>query len=76
MTTDNIYFYLQNRLVQTSQTGGQWYSYTFPYSIPCLGLSKTYLFEVIYRVIDETSSLLNDQTTYSLIITKNWHTYI
>ncbi len=26
MTTDNFCFYLQNRLIQTSQTGGQWYS--------------------------------------------------
>ena len=36
MTTDNFYFYLQNRLIQTSQTGGQWYSDTSPFSIPCL----------------------------------------
>jgi hypothetical protein len=28
MTTDNFCFYLQNRLVQTSQTGGQQYSDT------------------------------------------------
>jgi hypothetical protein len=35
MTTDNFYFYLQNKLIQTSQTGGQWYSGTFPFSIPC-----------------------------------------
>ena len=28
-------FYLQNRLIQTSQTGGQWYSDTSPFSIPC-----------------------------------------
>jgi hypothetical protein len=34
MTTDNICFYLQNRLIQTSQTGGQWYSDTSPFSIP------------------------------------------
>jgi hypothetical protein len=27
---------LQNRLIQTSQTGGQWYSDTSPFSIPCL----------------------------------------
>jgi len=27
-TIDNFYFYLQNRLIQTSQTGGQWYSDT------------------------------------------------
>jgi hypothetical protein len=25
---------LQNRLIQTSQTGGQWYSDTFTFSIP------------------------------------------
>ncbi len=27
-------FYLQNTLIQTSQTGGQWYSDTCPFSIP------------------------------------------
>jgi hypothetical protein len=26
MTTDNICFHLQNSLIQTSETGGQWYS--------------------------------------------------
>jgi len=30
MTTDNFCPYLQNRLNQTSQTGGQQYSDTFP----------------------------------------------
>ncbi len=35
MTTDNFCFYLQNRLIQTSQTGGQWYSDNSPFSIPC-----------------------------------------
>ncbi len=35
MSTDNFCFYLQNRLIQTSQTGGQWYSDTSPCSIPC-----------------------------------------
>ncbi len=34
MTTDNFCFYSQNRLIQASQTGGQWYSDTFPFSIP------------------------------------------
>ncbi len=38
MTTDNFCFYLQNRLIQTSQTGGQWYSDTSPFSIPWLSL--------------------------------------
>jgi hypothetical protein len=34
MTTDNCCFYLQNRPIQTSQTGGQQYSDTSPFSIP------------------------------------------
>jgi hypothetical protein len=34
MTTDYFCFYLQNRLIQTSQTGGQRYSDTSPFSIP------------------------------------------
>jgi hypothetical protein len=37
LTTDNICFYLQNRLIQTSQTGGQWYNDTSPFSIPWCG---------------------------------------
>jgi len=28
MKTDNFCFYLQNRLIQTIQTGGQWYNDT------------------------------------------------
>ncbi len=34
VSTDNFCFYLQNRLSQTSQTAGQWYSDTSPFSIP------------------------------------------
>jgi hypothetical protein len=34
MTTDTFWFYLQNRLIQTSQKGGQRYSDTSPFSIP------------------------------------------
>ncbi len=34
MTTDNFCFYLQNWLIQTSQTGGQWYSDTYPLVFP------------------------------------------
>jgi hypothetical protein len=33
------YFYLQNRQIQTSQIGGQWYNDTSPFSIPWLNLS-------------------------------------
>ncbi len=36
MTADNIGFYFQNRLIQTSQTGGQWYNDTSHFSIPWL----------------------------------------
>jgi len=36
MTTDNFCFYLQNRLIQTSQTGGQRYSDTSLFSISWL----------------------------------------
>jgi hypothetical protein len=36
MTTEVFCFYLQNRLILTSQTGGQGYSDTSPFSIPCL----------------------------------------
>ncbi len=36
MPTGNFWFYLQNRLNQTSQTGGQPYSDTSPFSIPWL----------------------------------------
>jgi hypothetical protein len=39
MTTDNFCFYLQNRLIQTSQTGDQQYNDTSPFSIPCLNTS-------------------------------------
>jgi hypothetical protein len=45
MTTDNFCFYLQNRLIQNSQTGGQQYSDTSPFSIPCL---SNLLFLIIY----------------------------
>ncbi len=34
LTTDNFGFYLQNRLIQTSQTGGQRYSDTSPFIFP------------------------------------------
>jgi hypothetical protein len=43
ITTHNVCFYLQNKLIQTSQTGGQWYSDASPFSIPCTK-SLAYLF--------------------------------
>jgi hypothetical protein len=38
LTTDNFHFYLQNRLIQTGQTGGRLYSDTSPFSVPWLML--------------------------------------
>jgi hypothetical protein len=38
VNTDSFCFYSQNRQIQTSQTGGQWYKDTFHFSIPrCSG---------------------------------------
>ncbi len=47
MTTDNFSFYLQNRLIQTSLTGGQWYNDTSRLVFP--GLSLSSLFSLVYR---------------------------
>jgi hypothetical protein len=38
MTTDNFCFYLQNRLIQTSQTEGQWYCDTPPLVFPVMAI--------------------------------------
>ncbi len=46
-TSDNSCFYLQNRLIQTSQTGGQWYSDTSPFSIPWAHYLACYSTELI-----------------------------
>ena len=40
MTTDNFSFYFQNRLIQTSQTGGQQYSDTSPLVFPTFTLTQ------------------------------------
>jgi hypothetical protein len=44
MTSNIFCFYLQNRLIQISQTGGQWYSDTSPFSIPWLEIRCEGLF--------------------------------
>jgi len=38
MTTEKFCLYLQSRLIHTSQTEGQWYSDTSPFSIPFCGV--------------------------------------
>ncbi len=42
MTIDNFCFYLQNRQIRSSQTGGQRYSNTFPFSIPGLNIDSNF----------------------------------
>jgi hypothetical protein len=39
---DNFCLYLQNRLIQTSQTGDKWYSDTPAFSIPCFEYSRSW----------------------------------
>jgi hypothetical protein len=56
MTTDNNCFYLQNRLIQTSQTGGQWYNDTSPFSIPCTNITLTKISYTIDRLDQNTKS--------------------
>jgi len=51
MTAGNICFYLQNRRIQTSKTGGQQYS-DFPFSIPGS------LFVCVYYYLYDSRSLL------------------
>jgi hypothetical protein len=48
MMTDNFCFYLLNRLIQTSQKGGQWFSDYSPFSIPWFELKKSFN---VYRQI-------------------------
>ncbi len=50
LTTNNFCIYLQNRLIQTSQTGGQRYSDTSPFSIPW-----RYLYQSNHQLISKSS---------------------
>jgi hypothetical protein len=65
MTTDNFCFYLQNRLIQTSQTGGQWYSDTSPFSIPCLEHAHTFCLQV-HATLSPSFSLSGKQGVHTL----------
>jgi len=49
MTTDDFCFYLQNTLIQTSQTGGQLYSDTSHLSIPCLDPIMINIFQGCFK---------------------------
>jgi hypothetical protein len=60
MTTDNFCFYLQNGLIQTSQTVGQLYSGTSPFSIPLLILCIVALHKEPRQVVPFTMCTLYD----------------
>jgi hypothetical protein len=51
MATNNFCFYLQNRLIQTSQTGGQQYSDTSPFSIPWLMPLNSVFYKTDYKYL-------------------------
>jgi hypothetical protein len=50
MAADNFCIYLQNRLIQTSQAGGQWFSDTH-FSIPWIGYLFIYLLLVQFFTV-------------------------
>jgi hypothetical protein len=59
MTTENFCFYLQNRLIQISQTGGQQYSHTSPFSIPWLSFSELFYRRAAIDVAQGMKSAFN-----------------
>jgi hypothetical protein len=59
MTTDIFCFYLQNRLIQTSQTGGQRYSNTSPCSIPWALSSMRKMFMKIMTGVNLTKAFFH-----------------
>ncbi len=63
MTTDHFCFYLQNRVIQTSQTGGQQYSDTSLFSTPWFNLlslpdQDVFLLNSLYQVSVSSNFLL------------------
>ncbi len=59
MTFNNCCFYFQNKLIQTSQTGGQQYSDTSPFSIPC----KTILLQTSWGDTSKPMQLMHAVTS-------------
>ncbi len=59
MTTDNFYFYLQNRLIQASQTRGQWYSDASSFSM--LTAVKSFVLQSLRLTLDGSHSSFDSQ---------------
>jgi hypothetical protein len=68
MTTDNFCFYLQNRLIQASQTGSQRYSDANTFSIPCSKVPRY----VLILLFNDTKLL---KTQQPLKLEKNKHRF-
>jgi hypothetical protein len=66
MTTDNLCFYLQNRLIQTSQTEGQQYNDTSPFSIYSLPLIRGHIFSQVRLLYELAVSNLDRSMHRSL----------
>jgi hypothetical protein len=66
MTTDNFCFHLQNRLIQTGQTGGQQYSDTSRFGVPCPKVLGSYLQDFAFRFAkDKNSSVFGPFISYT-----------
>jgi hypothetical protein len=83
MTSDNFCFYLQNRLIQTSQTGGQWYSDTLYYSLVCLSIRLSISLPVdriiclsVYRPICVSYGGSAGLSQPSLVCFRRWNHYV
>ncbi len=80
MTTDNFCFYLQNRLIQTSKTGGQQYIDTTPYSIPCgLYYKPMTIVNDDSRVVNKLKTSLTDDARvviYYVYSADHWQPYV
>ncbi len=68
MTTDNFCFYLQNRLIQTSQTGGQRYSDTSPFIIPWINIFHTPVHGAQMLTGENLKVVLGEFSTLSLAV--------
>jgi hypothetical protein len=67
MITYIFCLYLQNRLIQTSQTGGQWYSDTSPFSIPWSSMSL-FRWETIINIGQHFDQRIEGQSRFTTVI--------
>jgi hypothetical protein len=68
MMTDNFCFYLQNRLIQTSQIGGQWYRDISPVSIPCHNIFDCFAECHSLQTLLKNAILLNVILLYGILV--------